>query len=272
MPFIKFGLKVQVIVLVLSVLACTSFDVFAQRKSKRTRRTPATSENRSTTESTEPKIVGSSTDTSAATNNNQNADVLRETVDRLSSQVTVLTEKLKQMETTQRSEADLERLSRAEQRADALREQLGQLIEKESNLKMRLEQLNYEMLPDNIERRGALNGSLRPELMREQIRRQLEIERQSIQSQLDHISTMRSRLENSIMTADMEILRIKARLDDTGNSGVTATVPQTTTVTPVTPTPTTTTPNTIPGIPGPDTSLMPSPTTTPTTTPYGSPQ
>ena len=139
--------------------------------------------------------------------------VLRRTVDRLSSQVTELSEDLGQIKDQQRTLVDLERLSRAEQRAENLRAQLRDVLEKEAALQARAEQLEFDILPENIERRAALTGTLRPTELREQIRRQLESERGRIRAQLDFFTSSRIRLEAGVANADAEAERIRTRLD-----------------------------------------------------------
>jgi hypothetical protein len=273
MFFKRFDLKVLVAFFLLLAVGSLSFDILAQQRKTRKQRRNSTASTapRPASETTDPQIVGSSASsqsTQPANTTQQNADALRETVDRLSSQITVLTEKLNQVQNKERSTFDLDRLSRAEQRADSLRMQLSQVIEREANLRMRIEQINFEMLPDNIERRSALNGSLRPELVREQTRRQLEIEKQSVQAQLDNAVITRTQLENSIASIDIEIHQIRARLGET-TPNITATIPTTGAMTT---SPTTSTTGTTTTTIGTGTDMTSPPTVTPTPTPYGPPQ
>jgi chromosome segregation ATPase len=147
---------------------------------------------------------------------------VRRTVNELSTQVTKLSEKLSQMEQQQRTLVDLERLSRAEQRGEALRTQLQDVQEKESNLATRMEQIDFDLKPENIERSVATFGSTRPEDARDARRRALESEKTRARAQLDLLQTSRQRLESSIVTADAEVERLRKRIDD-------ATEPQQTT-------------------------------------------
>lgn len=139
---------------------------------------------------------------------------VRRTVNDLSAQVTKLTEKLTQMEQQQRTLVDLERLSRAEQRAEALRAQLLSVQEKETLLSARMEQIEYDLKPENIERGVAPYGSTRPEDAREARRRALETERTKVRAQLDTLQTSRQRLEAAIVTADAEVDRLRKRIED----------------------------------------------------------
>jgi chromosome segregation ATPase len=143
---------------------------------------------------------------------------MRSTVDKLSTQVTKLSDKLTQMEQQQRTLVDLERLSRAEQRAEVFRAQLREVQEKESNLTGRMEQIDYELRPDSIERSVAVNGSTRPEEAREARRRALESEKTRTRSQLDALQSSRQRLESAIVTADTEVDKLRKRLDETSDT------------------------------------------------------
>ncbi len=172
---------------------------------------------------------------------------LRRTVNRLSEQVTKLSDDLSSMRDQQRTLVDLERLSRAEQRAEGFRTQLREVTEKELGLEARLEQIEYEIQPDAIERRTALMGTLRPAELREQVRRQLESERNRVQQQLNLLRTSRARLEAAITTADLEVERLRTRLDESERRALEAG----TITTPDTPSPRTTDPAT-PGEPPDD--------------------
>ncbi|HEV2762056.1 MAG TPA: hypothetical protein VGV38_03595 [Pyrinomonadaceae bacterium] len=142
------------------------------------------------------------------------ADTVRRTVEDLSSQVNTLSRDVNELKGQQRTLVSLERLSRAEQRAENFRTQLRDVTEKELNLQGRLEQLDYELQPDNVQRRAALTGTLRPDELRAQIQRQLEGERRRVQQQLDLLNTSRVRLESAVATADLEVERLKAQLEE----------------------------------------------------------
>ena len=90
----------------------------------------------------------------------------------------------------------------AQERAASLRQQLVEVQERQSELQTRLQQLEEDLKPENIEKGLAGVGSTRPEELREQRRRQLEIERKSVQTRLDQLATSRTRLETGILQAD----------------------------------------------------------------------
>ena len=146
---------------------------------------------------------------------------LRRTVNRLSTQVRTLSEDLGELKEQQRTIADqqralvdLERLSRAEQRAEGFRAQLRDVLEKELAQQARSEQLDYEMQPEQVERRAAMTGTLNPAALRDQIRRQLESEKRRTQQQLELLTTSRARLEAAIVSADSEVERLRARMQE----------------------------------------------------------
>ena len=86
--------------------------------------------------------------------------------------------------------------------AEKLRAQLLEVQTKEENLRARAQQLDEALKPENIERSLAGVGSTKPEELRETRRRQLQIERDGIESQLKVLETSRTRLEAAIRDAD----------------------------------------------------------------------
>jgi chromosome segregation ATPase len=142
------------------------------------------------------------------------ADSMRRTVNELSSQVTKLSDKLTQMEQQQRTLVDMERLSRAEQRAENLRTQLRDVQEKEGLLQERMEQIDFSLKPENIERSVSTYGSTRPEEAREARRRMLESDKTRTRSQLELLGTSRQRLETAIINADLEVDKLRKRLEE----------------------------------------------------------
>ena len=100
--------------------------------------------------------------------------------------------------------------SSAQDLAASLRIQLSELETKQSALQTRLQDLDEKLKPENIEKSLAGVGSTKPEEVREQKRRQLEIERNGVQKQLELLATSRTRLEASIARADAEAYRQSA--------------------------------------------------------------
>jgi len=108
--------------------------------------------------------------------------------------------------------------SGAQESAARLRAQLTDLQAQQADLQTRLAQLDEDIKPENIERSLAGVGSTRPEELREVRRRQLEIQRKGIQSQLDNLATTRARLEAAIATADAQGYRETVRPSPSGTT------------------------------------------------------
>src|SRR5687767_13119599 len=98
----------------------------------------------------------------------------------------------------------------AQERAATLRSQLAELESRQAGLTTQLQELEENLKPENIERSLAGVGSTRPEDLREQKRRQLEIERDGVKKQLDLLAASRTRLEASIARADADAYRQSA--------------------------------------------------------------
>jgi hypothetical protein len=141
-------------------------------------------------------------------------DSMRRTVNDLSTQVTKLSDKLSQMEKQQRTLVDMERLSRAEVRAEALRTQLRDVVEKEGLMQARLEQIEFNLKPESIERSVTTYGSTRPEEARDARRNMLESDKVRTRAQLDLYATSRQRLETAIVNADLEVDKLRRRIEE----------------------------------------------------------
>jgi uncharacterized protein YlxW (UPF0749 family) len=100
--------------------------------------------------------------------------------------------------------------SNAQERAANLRAQLIEIQARQAELQNRLQELEEEIKPEDIERSLAGIGSVHPEELREARRRQLEIEKRGVQSQLETLAASRSRLESAIAAADAESYRQSA--------------------------------------------------------------
>ena len=168
---------------------------------------PATTDNTNSTGDT------GNTDTNATRPAEQDPETMKKTIHVLSTQVDKLTDKLTQMEESQRSLVDLERLSRAETRSAALRAELRDVQAKEADLQAKAEQIDYDLKPENIERSTSGYGTTHPEELREQRRRQLESEKLRLQKQLDQLAISHNRLDEAIATSDAEIDRLHKKLD-----------------------------------------------------------
>lgn len=143
----------------------------------------------------------------------EDPEAMRKQIRSLLNQVDKLSDKIGQMEESQRSLVDLERLSRAEARSAQLRTELSQVQAKQGELEARAEDIDYAIKPENIERSVAGYGTTRPEELREQRRRQLETERERVRKQLDQLSATTQRLETAIAASDVEVDRLRKKLE-----------------------------------------------------------
>jgi hypothetical protein len=217
----------KLLVAVLAIILMAGFllvDSSAQKRRRRKRAAAPQIENPAiyqpaTTDNTNSAGNGNTGDTNATNNrparpaDEQDPETMKKTIHVLSTQVDKLTDKLTQMEESQRSLVDLERLSRAETRSAALRAELRDVQAKEADLQAKAEQLDNDLKPENIERSTSGYGTTHPEELREQRRRQLESEKQRVQKQLDQLAISHTRVDEAIATSDAEIDRLRKKLD-----------------------------------------------------------
>ncbi len=134
-------------------------------------------------------------------------------VEDLAQQVRQLTGKIDSMDTKQKMLLDLQILSSAEQRSENLRRQLMDSTDKEAVIKGRLEQIEYDIRPEVIDRKAAFIGSLRPEEVRENMRKTLQSEKDRLTLQVTQLQTSRTGLESSLLSADSMVQRLREKLE-----------------------------------------------------------
>ena len=110
------------------------------------------------------------------------------------------------------------RQNSAHERAADLRAQLNEVEARHAELQTRLQQIEENLKPENIADSLAGVGSTHPEEMREQRRRQLEIEKSGVKAQLEQLAVSHSRLETAILQADAEAYRQSASVPTAGPS------------------------------------------------------
>jgi uncharacterized phage infection (PIP) family protein YhgE len=222
---------ISVFVLLVLVGTLALIDASAQSRRRRTKRlsrppvarpAPSPSPDEAT-DPTDPRIVSTADQSVTPTKSRSKAspsptpvpeaEQLRRTITDLSGQVDKLTDKLGQMEEQQRSLYDLERLSRAEQRAETFRSQLRDVQEKETEVQSQLDQLAFALQPEQIERSVAVYGTTRPEVAREQRKKQLENQLAKLKAQFDQLEQSRVRLEAAVRNADTEVDRLQREID-----------------------------------------------------------
>lgn len=86
-----------------------------------------------------------------------------------------------------------------------LQQQLSELESKETELRLRLEALDEQLKPENIEWAVAGIGSTRPEELREYRRKLLTIERAGIQTQLNLLEQDRVRINAAIVVEEYAV-------------------------------------------------------------------
>ena len=137
---------------------------------------------------------------------------MQQTINQLSNQVDKLNDKLTQMQQNDRTLIDMERLTRAEQRAESLRAQQVDVESKLADLQSKLELIEYQLRPENIEQASGY-GTVHPEEARAARRRALEGERARAQAQIKILETSRTRLETSVVTADAEVDSLRRKIE-----------------------------------------------------------
>lgn len=139
---------------------------------------------------------------------------LRKTIARLKTEINRLQKRLSDLE-KMRSVCSIQDLMlKEEQRSDTLRSQLLAIGEKLAPLESRLDELNEQLRPENIEQM-FIAGAVRPEEVREATRRRLSSEKLRLQSQIDLLRQNRSRIQTSLSAAETAIQRLQAQLQET---------------------------------------------------------
>lgn len=134
---------------------------------------------------------------------------------RLLKELTAENERLRarvsELEKSLQGQTVRDRLVQEEQRLVNIEDQLMVLGEKEATLQTRLEVVNEQLRPENIDQLQIM-GSLRPEEVREATRRRLTGEQKRIQAQLELLHQSRSRLKSSLSVADMLIQNLRLKM------------------------------------------------------------
>jgi len=141
-------------------------------------------------------------------------DQLRKTVQQLTADVDQLRRKVADLDKYRQIDYLRDLLRKEEQRAEALQAQIQDLLEKEAPLQTRIDQLDDQLRPENIDQALAGVGSLRPEEAKEALRRRLSNEKRRVQAQLDLLHQSQARLQASLATADASIQRLRLRLTE----------------------------------------------------------
>lgn len=108
---------------------------------------------------------------------------------------------------------NLDIITKGEQRVESLRKQLFQVMEKESALRSRIDQLDIDARSETIEKSIAFSGSLRPEELRDARRKSIEAERRNTQLSLVEIQSARATLESTLAKAEALVERLRQRFE-----------------------------------------------------------
>jgi phage shock protein A len=117
------------------------------------------------------------------------------------------------MQENDRSLMDMERLTRAEQRAESVRSQMLDTESKLADVQAHMDQVDYSLKPENIDRSIAGYGTVHPEEARDARRHQLENEKARLQAQINLLENSRTRLQASLSTAEAEVDLLRRRID-----------------------------------------------------------
>ena len=88
------------------------------------------------------------------------------------------------------------------ERTVTLRQQLIEVESRETLLRIRLEELDEQLRPANIEMSVVGFGSVHPEVLRDDLRKRLTIERDGLITQLDLLEENRARIKAAILAAE----------------------------------------------------------------------
>lgn len=133
-----------------------------------------------------------------------------------------LQERIRVLETNKKDDYDVKQkrlalnldiLTKAEQRAESLRKQSFDLMERETVIKSKLEQIDNDLRPENLDRSLAFVGSLRPEEMKAARKKSLEAERLIQQNLLTEVQKTRAALDINVQKADQLVERLRVKLE-----------------------------------------------------------
>lgn len=108
---------------------------------------------------------------------------------------------------------NLDILTRAEQRSESLRKQLFEMVEKENTIKTKLDMIEINIRPEAIDREVAFAGTMRPEDLRALKKKQLEIERTSLQSILAEIQKTKTTIDQNLQRSEAMVEKLRIRLE-----------------------------------------------------------
>jgi len=145
---------------------------------------------------------------------NDDIDQLRKTVRQLGAEVSRLKAENAKLEKYRQVDYLREQLLKEEHRVESLQKELADIGARETSLQNRLDEIEPQLRPDQIEQARAGVGSMRPEEDREAMKQRLTNEKRRIQTQLDQLQQNRVRIQSSISSAEASIITLRQRLKD----------------------------------------------------------
>ena len=149
-----------------------------------------------------------------ATQDKTDCEQVRKMVQQLTAEVEPLKKKVAELDKYRQVDYLRDLLVKEEQRAEALQAQLPDISEKEDPLQTRIDQLDDQLRPENIDQALAGVGSTRPEDAKEALRRRLSNEKRRQQTLLDSLHQNRARVQTALAGADASIQRLRLRLSE----------------------------------------------------------
>ena len=136
---------------------------------------------------------------------------LRKKVQQLTAENARLRARVAELEKLTKAQSLRDRLLQEEDRAVKLQSQLLSVGEQEANLQSQLDSVNEQLRSENLDNL-QVNGSLRPEEVREATRRRLTTQQRGLQAQLQLLQQSKTRLQSSLSTTDMLIQKLRQQL------------------------------------------------------------
>lgn len=218
--------RVTIFGLLVTGLLFSISDVNAQ--GTRRKRNPSTAPRTvPVTQNTEPLIISRAEDFPDPANTSVRPDPTPQTsepvrTDDTANSIEDLKNRVKSLESGKKSNQDenqkrllmnLDILTKAEARADTLRKQLFEMIEKESAIRTKLDQIENNIRPETIDREISFAGTMRPEELRNMRKKNLEIERTNLTALLAEVQKTKTNIDQNVQKADLLVERFRAKLE-----------------------------------------------------------
>ena len=139
-------------------------------------------------------------------------DRLRKRIQRLAAEVEKLAHRVHDLEKERLFDVTRVLLVGEEQRAEGLQVRLRENLERQFAVQTRMDQVDNQLKPENLERMFIGVGLLRPEEARDTVRRRLGLEKQGLLGQLELLRQERNRFQSALAATDLAIQRLRLRL------------------------------------------------------------